>query len=64
MAKNLVHFFREVRQESQKVTWPQRKEVTTTTVIVFIMIFIMSMILLFADWIISGSIEFILGTGK
>ncbi len=64
MAKNIAQFSREVKQEGQKVTWPTRKEVTTTTIVVFIMIFIMAMILLFADWVIAGSVEFILGMGK
>lgn len=60
MAKGLVQFAKEVKQEGQKVTWPTRKETITTTIVVFIMVFIMSMILLFADWIISTGIEFIL----
>ncbi len=58
---NPMRFFREVKQEGQKVTWPSRKEVVTTTIVVFIMIFILSMILLVADWAISSGIELILG---
>ncbi len=58
---NVMRFFREVKQEGQKVTWPTRREVTITTIVVFIMIFIVSMILLFADWTIANAIEFILG---
>ena len=64
MVKNLAQFFREVRQESLKVTWPSRQETTTTTVVVFVMVFIMAMILLFADFLISHGVEFILGLGK
>jgi preprotein translocase subunit SecE len=56
-----VRFFREVKQEGQKVTWPSRREVITTTIVVFIMIFIMAMILLAADWTIASVIEYILG---
>lgn len=56
-----LRFIREVKQEGQKVTWPTRKEVVTTTIVVFIMIFILSMILLVADSAISTGIEFILG---
>lgn len=58
---NPMRFMREVKQEGLKVTWPTRKEVVTTTIVVFIMIFIMSMILLAADWVISSGIELILG---
>ena len=60
MSKGL-QFAREVKQEGQKVTWPTRKEVVMTTIVVFIMVFFLSMILLFADWVISSSVEFILG---
>lgn len=58
---NPMRFVREVKQEGLKVTWPSRKEVVTTTIVVFIMIFIMSMILLAADWMIASGVEFILG---
>lgn len=64
MSKDLVQFAREVKQETQKVTWPTRKEVVTTTIVVFVMIFIMSMLLLFADWVISSSVKFILTLGS
>ena len=63
MAKSMIKFFRETKQEGLKVSWPSRKETVTTTIIVFIMIFIMSMILFFADLVISTSVQFILGLG-
>ena len=63
MSKNLAQFIRETRQEGLKVSWPSRKETITTTVVVFIMIFIMSMILLVADGVIAASVKFILGLG-
>lgn len=64
MFKDILKFGREVRHEGQKITWPTRKETVTTTIVVLIMVFIVSMFLLFADWIISSSIEFILNIGK
>ena len=64
MAKNLVQFFREVRQESSKVTWPSRSEVVTTTIVVLIMVTVAGLVLLAADWAIAGTVQFILGTGK
>lgn len=64
MSKGIVQFAREVKQEAKKVTWPTRKETVTTTIVVFIMVFIVSMILLFADFVISNAIEFILGMGN
>ncbi len=62
MAK-LGQFAREVRQETSKVTWPTKPETVTTTIIVFIMVFIMSVFLFFADWVISIGVKYILGMG-
>ena len=64
MIKDAVQFFREVRLEALKVTWPQKKEVTTTTAVVVIMIGIMSGVLLAADFLISNGVQFILDLGK
>lgn len=64
MSKNVTQFFKEVKQEGKKVTWPGRKEVTVTTIIVFIMVVFIAMYLMFADWVIAGVIEAILGMGS
>ena len=60
---NIVEFAEQVQQETRKVTWPTRKEVVTTTIVVFFVVFIMSMILLFSDFVISHVVEFILTLG-
>ena len=64
MSKSIVEFAQEVKTETKRVTWPSRKEVTTTTIVVFIMVFIMSMVLLVADFIISHGVDFILSLGQ
>jgi preprotein translocase subunit SecE len=64
MIKNTVKFFREVRLEGSKVTWPTRSETMMTTVVVFIMISIVALILTVADLLISNSVQFILGLGN
>ena len=63
MAKNAVKFYKEVKQEGKKVTWPTRKEVTVTTVIVFILVIIIALFLMLADTVVSAGIEAILGLG-
>jgi preprotein translocase subunit SecE len=63
MAMNIAQFFREVKQEGQKVTWPSRKETLTTAVVVSIMVAILSVFLLFTDWVVSTAIEYILSLG-
>lgn len=64
MAKGVFQFFREVRQEGQKVTWPSRKETTQTTIVVAIMVAIVSAILMFSDWVIASALEYILTFGR
>lgn len=64
MAKlNPAKFFREVRQEASKVTWPTRKETTVSTTMVLIMIGISALFFLAADMVIAKLIEIILGIG-
>ena len=54
-------FIRQVRQETGKVTWPSRRELGLSTVMVFIMVFIAALFFLGVDQIISVAIQFILG---
>ena len=58
-----VQFFREVRQETAKVTWPSRKETVTTTAMVFLMVVAVSLFLSFVDWIIGQALKLVLGIG-
>ncbi|MBT07500.1 MAG: preprotein translocase subunit SecE [Rhodospirillaceae bacterium] len=64
MAKvNPGQFVREVRQEVDKVTWPTRKETGVTTVMVFIMVFLLMIFFFFVDQILAWGIKLILGVG-
>ena len=64
MAKvNQGQFVREVRQEVDKVTWPTRKETGVTTVMVFIMVFLLMIFFFFVDQILAWGIKLILGVG-
>jgi preprotein translocase subunit SecE len=50
MAKNSpVEFFKEVRQEVNKVTWPSRRETTITTIMVFVFATAAGLFFLVAD---------------
>ncbi len=61
---NPVRFFREVRQEVRKVTWPTRRETVVTTVMVFIMVALCALFFFAADQVISLVIKTILGFGN
>ena len=61
--KNPLEFFRQVRTEVSKVTWPTRKETTLTTVMVFAMVVLASIFFLAVDATLSTLITWILGFG-
>ncbi len=58
-----AEFVRQVRQEMSRVVWPTRKEVTVTTVMVFVMVFLLAIFFLLVDWIIRAGVTSILGIG-
>jgi preprotein translocase subunit SecE len=56
-------FLQEVRAETQKVTWPSRRETMITTAMVFVMVAVTSIFFLVADQIIRMLVTFVLGIG-
>ena len=54
-------FLQEVRAEADKVTWPTRRETLITTIMVFVMVALASILFLVADQVIRIVITFILG---
>ena len=54
-------FFQEVRAEGDKVTWPTRRETLITTIMVFVMVAVASVLFLVADQVIRIVITYILG---
>ena len=58
---NPIRFFKEVRNEGKKVTWPTRAETTASTIAVFIMVVIAAVFLYFADQVIAWAIRLIMG---
>ncbi len=64
MAKtNPGEFVRQVRQEMARITWPTRKETAITTVMVFIMVFILALFFLVVDQALSKVVRLVLGMG-
>jgi preprotein translocase subunit SecE len=57
-------FLQEVRAETNKVTWPSRRETLITTAMVFVMAAVMSVFFLLADQIIRLVVTFVLGVGS
>jgi len=64
MAKtNPVQFFKEVRQEVSKVTWPTRKETGISTAMVFVMVVLAAAFFFVVDMFLGFGVRFILGLG-
>jgi preprotein translocase subunit SecE len=59
-----LRFLQEVRTETDKVTWPSRRETAITTVMVFIMVMVASIFFLAADQVIRFAVTFVLGLGQ
>ena len=59
-----MEFFKQVRQEFNKVSWPTRKEVIITGIMVFIMVSIASVFFLVVDSVASYVIRTILSLGS
>jgi preprotein translocase subunit SecE len=61
MAKsNPLEFLREVRSEANKVTWPTRKELTISTIMVMIMVVVASLFFLAVDAILKYGVDTLL----
>ena len=64
MAKhNALQFIRQVRQETQKVTWPTRKETLISTGMVFVMVILAALFFFGVDQILSAGVRLIFGLG-
>jgi preprotein translocase subunit SecE len=61
---NLVKFFREVKQETSKVTWPSRRETMQATLMVFVMVMLVALFFLATDTILSFVMKSVLGLGR
>ena len=60
---NPVQFFREVRAEARKITWPSRRETWITTVMVLIMVVITALFFFLVDLGLSFGVTQILKLG-
>jgi preprotein translocase subunit SecE len=57
-------FLQEVRQETNKVTWPSRRETAITTAMVFVFAAVSAIFFLVADQIIRYLVTLVLGIGS
>ncbi len=55
-----IEFFREVKIELKKVTWPTRKQTTGTTIVVIIFVFVVAAFLGLFDYSLSKLVQVVL----
>ena len=61
---NPAQFVRQVRQEMQKVTWPERKDTFISSAIVIILVILFSLFFLVTDQIWSKGLQWIIEKGS
>ncbi|WP_296570798.1 preprotein translocase subunit SecE [Phreatobacter sp.] len=65
MAKpNPVEFMQQVRQEANKVTWPTRKEVGISSIMVVIFMIVSAIFFFIADTVIRWGVQTLLSLGS
>ena len=57
-------FYMEVIQEFNKVVWPGKQELITTTIVVIASVILMSALFVLVDYVVHNIVEFILKIGK
>ncbi len=63
MKMNPTQFFRQVKQEVKKVSWPTRQETTRTAMMVVVLVAIAATFFFFVDQILGWVVKLILGLG-
>lgn len=57
---NPAQFISQVRAEAAKIVWPGRREVVTTTIMVFIMASLFAVFFTIVDLLIRGGLQMVL----
>jgi preprotein translocase subunit SecE len=57
--RNLIDFLKETRKELNNVSWPGRREVTGTTIVVIASVFFFGFFLFVVDLIVNNGMNYI-----
>jgi len=63
LGRTVWTFALESRQEVRKVVWPTREETMRTTMLVFVMVFVVGLILWLLDMFLFWGVRFLTGQG-
>ena len=59
----LLQYLKDVRSEMAKVSWPQRNEVSSATVLVVVLSIIVSIFVYACDWVLNNLVGLFLKSG-
>ena len=60
----IYRIFDQVKQETKKIVWPQKKELMTSVLIVLIAVCLFSLVSMVLDYGIHNIVRFLLNIGK
>ena len=60
--RNIIEFLKDTRKELNNVSWPGRREVTGTTIVVIAAVFFFGFFLFIADIIVQNGMDYLLRT--
>ena len=58
--RGIVEFLKETRKELKNVSWPGRREVTGTTIVVIVTVFFFGLFLFVVDLVVRAGMKYIL----
>jgi preprotein translocase subunit SecE len=58
-----LEFIRQVRLEAAKVTWPSRRELGISTIMVYVMVFIAAIFFFAVDSVLALAVQWVIGLG-
>ena len=58
--KNIIEFIKDTRKELRNVSFPSRRELASTTVVVIVTVFFFGAFLAIVDWCVSRVMVFVL----
>lgn len=60
----IYKFFGQVKQEAKKISWPTKKELYVSLVIVIIAVLLFSIVVVLVDYFAHNFVHFLLNFGK
>ncbi len=59
--RNIIEFIKETRKELKNVSWPTRRELVSTTMVVIVTVFFFGAFLARVDLVVRNAMVFVLG---